>query len=91
MKGTWGHPAAVISEGKKQEPGEEVKGSESKTANLHKLDLIQHEVYFRNLSQQKFLNDFERTVIMQQVSESSGCCTFHPTFTAQKQDQDVKI
>lgn len=53
LKGTWGHPAAVISEGKNQETGEEVKGSQSKTANLHKLDLIQHEVCWQKLKPAK--------------------------------------
>lgn len=53
VKGTWGHPAAVISQGKKQETGEEVKRSQNKTANLHKLDLIQHEIYWQKLKPTK--------------------------------------
>lgn len=50
VKGSWGHPAAVTLEGKKQETGEEVKGSQSKTPNLDKLGLIQHEVYWQKLN-----------------------------------------
>lgn len=53
VKGSWGHSAAVISAGKKQETGEEVKGSQSKTPNLDKLGLIQHEVYWQKLKPTK--------------------------------------
>lgn len=53
VRGSWGHSAAVISEGKKPETGEEVKGSQSKTPNLVKLDLIQHEVYWQKLKPTK--------------------------------------
>lgn len=53
MKGSWRHPGIAISAVKKQETGEEVKGSWSRTPDLDKLCIIQHEVYWQKIKPTK--------------------------------------
>lgn len=86
MKESWGHLGIAISEVKKPETGEAVKGSWSKTPDLDKFCVIQCKVYWQKLKLTKLSQRFWTAVVLQQVSESSGCCTFHPAFTAQKLD-----
>lgn len=53
MKESWGHLGIAISEVKKQETGEEVKGSWSKTPDLDKFCVIQCKVYWQKLKTNK--------------------------------------
>lgn len=58
MKGSWGHPGIAISEVKKQETGEEVKVSWSKTPHLDKFCIVQHEVYWQKHTPTKLSQQF---------------------------------